>query len=172
MRRRTADRARRQEIVVGLAMLAPMLVALVVLRLWPAVLALATSLGSDDPARWFDLSAYGDLFRDPVFLGSLLTTSLYSLLVNPFQIAVALGLALLLARHLPGAGLWRTLVVLPVVIPQSVSAVIWGVASPPGRARQRLPAASGLPAQPFLTSPSRRCRPSSWWCVGSASATG
>lgn len=148
----TGSRARRQEALVGLAMLAPMLAALVALRLWPAALAVATSLGSDDPARWFDLSAYKALFQDPVFLGSLLTTAVYSVIVNPLQIALALALALLLSRRMAGAGLWRTLIVLPVVIPQSVSAVIWGIAFRPDGPINGVLVALGLAPQPFLTS--------------------
>ena len=149
---RRTHRARRQEAAVGFAMLAPMLAALVVLRLWPAALAAAASLGSDQPGRWIDLAAYRALFQDPVFDGSLLTTALYSIVVNPLQIALALALALLLSRRMAGAGLWRTLIVLPVVIPQSVSAVIWGIAFRPDGPINGVLAALGLPPQPFLTS--------------------
>lgn len=133
-------------------MLFPMALALVALRLWPAALAVATSLSSDDPARFVDLGAYQSLFADPVFVGSLLTTALYSVIINPLQIALALALALLLTRRLPAVGLWRTLIVLPVVIPQSVSAVIWGIAFRPDGPINGVLTRLGLPAQPFLTS--------------------
>lgn len=151
-RRRRVHRARRQEIVVGFAMLLPMAMALIALRLWPAAQALATSLETDEPGRLLDLSAYEALFQDPVFTGSLLTTALYSVIVNPLQILLALGLALLLSRSVPGVGLWRTLIVLPVVIPQSVSAVIWGIAFRPDGPINGVLVRLGLPAQPFLTS--------------------
>lgn len=150
--RRRRGPAGRERVLVGAAMLLPMAAALVALRLWPAALALATSLGSEEPGRWFDGAAYRALFQDPVFLGSLLTTAVYSLIVNPLQVALALGLALLLDRRLPGAGLWRALIVLPVVIPQSVSAVIWGIAFRPDGPVNAVLAALGLPPQPFLTS--------------------
>ena len=125
------------------------------LRLWPAALALGTSLGSEQPGRLLDLSAYAALFADPVFTGSLLTTALYSVIVNPLQIALALALALLLHRRMAGAGLWRTVVVLPVVIPQSVSAVIWGIALRPDGPINAVLTSLGLPPQPFLTSTSQ-----------------
>lgn len=145
-------RGRRQEIFIGFAMLLPMLVALVTLRLWPAVIALSTSLGSDEPSRWFDLTTFSALFQDSVFRGSLLTTVIFSLIVNPLQVALALALALLLSRRVAGIGLWRTLVVLPVVVPQSVSAVIWGIAFRPDGPINSILVAIGLPPQPFLTS--------------------
>ncbi len=149
---RRMSRARRQEILVGFAMLSPMLLALIALRLWPAALAAVTAFGSDRPGRWFDLSAFASLLGDPVFTGSLATTALYSIIVNPLQIALALGLALLLTRPLPAVGLWRTLIVLPVVIPQSVSAVIWGIAFRPDGPINGVLQRLGLPPQPFLTS--------------------
>ena len=151
-RRRFSNRARRQEVLVGFAMLLPMAIALIALRLWPAALAVATSLSSEEPGRWLDLSAYQSLLQDPVFVGSLLTTAIYSIIVNPLQIALALALALLLTRRLAGAGLWRTLIVLPVVIPQSVSAVIWGIAFRPDGPINGVLTRFGLPPQPFLTS--------------------
>ncbi len=142
--------ARRQEALVGLLLLAPVLLAVVVLRLWPALIAIHGSIAAPD--RMFDASVYRSLFADATFRGSLLVTVLFSLLVNPLQIALALLLALLLVRDIPLVGLWRTLVVLPVVIPQSVSALIWGVALRPDGPLNGLLGLLGLPPQPFLTS--------------------
>ncbi len=142
--------ARRHEALVGLLLLAPVLLAVVVLRLWPALIAIGGSLSGAD--RMFDASVYRSLFADATFRGSLLVTALFSLLVNPLQIALALLLALLLVRDLPLVGLWRTLIVLPVVIPQSVSALIWGIALRPDGPLNGLLGFVGLPPQPFLTS--------------------
>ena len=144
--------ARRREALAGLLMLAPVLIAVVVLRLWPALLALHASLSSGKPHHLLDLSAYQALFADSTFRDSLLVTGLFSLLVNPIQIVIALLLALLFVQNVPAVGLWRTLVVLPVVIPQSVSAVIWGIALRPDGLLNSLLGAVGLPPQPFLTS--------------------
>ena len=133
-------------------MLAPMLAAVFVLRLWPALIALHSSLTVVGPHRGFELSAYRALVLDGTFRRSVLVTALFSIIVNPLQIALALLLALLLAREMPGAGVWRTLVLLPVVIPQSVSALIWGVAFRPDGPVNSLLAALHLSPQPFLTS--------------------
>jgi multiple sugar transport system permease protein len=144
--------ARRHEALTGLLMLAPVLLAVLVLRLWPALIAIGTSLSSDAPHGSVDLSAYHALFVDQTFRDSLLVTALFSIIVNPLQIALALLLALLFVRNVPAVGLWRTLVVLPVVIPQSVSSLIWGIAFRPDGLLNGLLSAAGLPQQPFLTS--------------------
>jgi multiple sugar transport system permease protein len=140
------------EALVGLLMLCPVFVALIVLRIWPAGLALAHSLSSDDPARWIDFSTFEYLFQDPTFLNSLYRTAIFSIIINPVQILIALALALMMNNHIAKGGLWRTLILLPVVIPQSISAVIWGVALRPDGPINAMLAAVGLPQQGFLTS--------------------
>ena len=144
--------ARRREALAGLLMLAPVLIAVIVLRLWPALIAVHSSLVAGKPVLLPDFSAYRALFADSTFRDSLVVTGLFSLIVNPMQIALALLLALLFARNVPAVGLWRTLVVLPVVIPQSVSAVIWGIILRPDSLLNSLLGAIGVPPQPFLTS--------------------
>ena len=140
------------ETAIGLLMLSPVFVALIVLRLWPAVIALGHSLTSDKPGQWFNFSAYTYLFQDPTFLNALYRTALFSIIVNPLQIVISLGLALLMHRKIALGGLWRTLVLLPVVIPQSISSLIWGVAFRPDGPLNAALVALGLPAQGFLTS--------------------
>lgn len=49
------------------------------------------------------------------------------MIISPLQIAISLGLAVLCNERIRGVGVMRTLVFLPVAIPQSVSAVIWAV---------------------------------------------
>jgi multiple sugar transport system permease protein len=150
--RATAHSARRHEVLTGVLMLLPILIAVIVLRVWPFLIAVASSLSSDSPGHPIDLTVYQSLFEDPAFTGSLLTTAIYSAIVNPVQIITALAIALLLQRRIAGGSAWRTLVVLPVVIPQSISAVIWGVALRPDGPINAVIAALGLPQQGFLTS--------------------
>ena len=143
---------RHGEWLAAAGFLAPALVAVAVLRLWPTLEALALALDLGGP-KGPSLANFRFLFSDPEFTGSLMTTGLYSLLVNPIQIALALALAVLLDRNLPAVGLWRTLVLLPVAVPQAVSAVIWGVAMRPDGPLNALSQAIGLGPQAFLTSP-------------------
>ena len=56
-------------------------------------------------------------------------------------------------ERIRGAGLMRTLVFLPVAIPQSVSAVIWAVAFRPDGPLNGVLVKLGIAPQGFLTSP-------------------
>ena len=151
-RRSWGARLSNNETAVGLLMLAPVFIAIVCLRLWPALMAIAHSLTTDDANGALTLSVYRGLFSDPTFQNSLYRTALFSLIVNPFQIVLALVIAVLLNRRIALGGLWRTFVLLPVVIPQSVSALIWGVALRPDGPINAVFTAVGLPQQGFLTS--------------------
>ena len=138
--------------VSAAVLLLPAIVAIFALRLWPAAIAVVQSLLAPH-ATAFSFDNYTYLLSDPTFQGSIVTTALYSLLVNPLQIGLALALAVLLNTRLPTSGFWRTAILLPVAIPQSVSAVVWGVAMRPDGIIIGFFAALGLPQQPLLTSP-------------------
>ena len=143
------------EALVGLLMLCPVFIALIVLRIWPAGIALVHSLSSDELDRWIDFSTYQYLFQDPTFLNSLYRTALFSIIINPLQILLALVMALMMNHKMALGGVWRTLILLPVVIPQSISALIWGVAFRPDGPLNAILAAGELPEQGFLTSTSQ-----------------
>lgn len=145
--------------LVAAAFLAPALVALVVLRLYPAVSAARDSLFRhsllEGGERFVGLGNYLDLFANAEFRNSLLVTVVFTLIVNPVQVALATALAVLYTRRrMVGAKLWRTLVILPIAAPPAVSAVIWNVVFRPddGLANSMLQVL-GIPRQPFLTSP-------------------
>jgi multiple sugar transport system permease protein len=150
-------RRRFRDLPIALTFLAPAVAAAVLLRIWPLVRAVNDSLHSTplglQPAHWVGLKQFRLLFDDPDFLNSLKITLLFGVIINPLQIAVSLGLAVLFNEKIRGIGLMRTLVFLPVAIPQSVSAVIWAVAfrpdGPLNGALHRL----GIGPQRYLTSP-------------------
>jgi len=138
--------------VAALTFLCPALLAVIVLRLWPAGVALYDSLITPGESS-LSLGNYAFIFSDPQFLGCLAMTLVFSLIINPLQIAVALALALLMDNSLPLTRFWRSLVLLPVAIPQSVSAAVWGVAFRPDGLFNAILAPLGIDPQPFLTSP-------------------
>lgn len=137
---------------VLLLFLGPTLVLLVVLRLWPALAAFVDSLYAPRSDQ-MSLENYRFIFSDPVFRQSLMVSLVYSLIVNPLQIAIALMLALLLNTKSSLIGLWRTLVLLPAAVPLSVSAVIWGIGLRPDGPINALLITLGIEPQRFLTSP-------------------
>ncbi|MER7282428.1 sugar ABC transporter permease [Dactylosporangium sp. NPDC000244] len=129
----------------------PALVGLVFLRLVPSFDAVVSSFTN----RLGELSTanFTFLFTDPQFLGSLKTTLLFSLVINPLQIALALFLAVALTRRVPLVGIWRTLILLPIAVPQTVSAIVWGVLFRPDGPLNGLLGALGIPSVPWLVSP-------------------
>ena len=153
------QRLRSSNTAVALAFLAPALVALVVLRLVPALDAVRESLFRtslvEGGTRFVGLENYLDLFSNPDFRQSILVTLVFTIVINPLQIAVATALAVLYTRKATaGSKWWRTLVILPIAAPPAVSAVIWNVVFRPddGLANSLL-SVLGIPQQAFLTSP-------------------
>ena len=144
--------SRRSNAVTAAMFLAPSVFAVVLLRLWPAALSLRESLLVPG-VEGYSFGNYVYLFNDPVFLDSILTTFLFLVIVNPLQVSCALALALLMNSAVPGISLWRTIVVLPIAIPPSVSAVVWGVGYRPDGPINAVLQALGIEAQRFLTSP-------------------
>jgi multiple sugar transport system permease protein len=145
------------DLPVAATFLAPALVAAVVLRIWPTLRAVWDSLHTTPlgvlPSSWAGLDQFRSLFGDPGFLNSLKVTALFGVIINPLQIALALALAVLLSQEVHGVGVMRTLVILPVAIPQSVSAVIWAIAFRPDGPVNGTLDLVGLGPLRYLTSP-------------------
>lgn len=68
---------------------------------------------------------YEDLLTDPQFIGSLTLTILYTAGAVAAELAAGLGIALLLNIDLPWIGLFRTLLVIPMMITPVVAAFCW-----------------------------------------------
>ncbi|WES66005.1 sugar ABC transporter permease [Microbacter sp. GSS18] len=140
---------------IALLFLLPALVSLVVLRLAPAAVALVDSffrttlLGG---TSFVGLGNYAELFGNPDFQNSIAVTLLFTVLINPLQIAAAFLLAVLFTRRAAGSRFWRSMVILPIAVPPAVSAVIWSVIYRPDGLANGFLAVIGIPPQPFLTS--------------------
>jgi multiple sugar transport system permease protein len=68
---------------------------------------------------------YEDLLTDPQFTGSLILTLEYTAAVVAAELGVGLGIALLLNIDLPWIGLFRTLLIVPMMITPVVAAFCW-----------------------------------------------
>jgi multiple sugar transport system permease protein len=143
---------RRDKILALLVFLGPAVLAVVLLRIWPAVSAIDHSLLAPGETS-YSLENYRYILSDPVFLKSLKVTLVYSVIVNPLQIAVALALALLMNAAVPLIGFWRAILLLPIAIPPSVTSVVWGIAMRPDGLLGSVFASFGLEGMRFLTSP-------------------
>lgn len=152
---------RRRTLITAAVFLAPALLAIVLLRLVPFAGAVWSTLfervgvGLLAEERFAGLKNYAVLFSDQLFLGTLVRTVLFNLVINPLQIALAMAVAVLLTRKLPGRGIWRTAVFIPCTIPIVGSSIAWGVALRNDGPVNGLLGVFGIGPQPFFTSPSQ-----------------
>lgn len=110
--------------------LAPALAGLLVFRLMPIGVAVGGSLTG--VSLMGDLNFVGGanfryLITDPQFWSSLKITLWFNLIINPLQLAIAFGLAMLVFQPLPGLWFYRTLLVLPMAVSTGISAVLFGL---------------------------------------------
>jgi multiple sugar transport system permease protein len=75
--------------------------------------------------RFVGWENYAFLLTDPNFLGSLRLTLVYTAVTVAAELAGGLGIALLLNIDLKGIGLFRTLLVVPMMITPVVAASCW-----------------------------------------------
>jgi multiple sugar transport system permease protein len=148
--------ARRRQTRLALALLAPALVALIMMRVLPMFVAVGQSLQqtslSSATTRFAGFANYTYLLTDRDFRSVLLVTLLFNLVLNPVIVVLATAAAVLLAQRLPLSGLWRSMVFVPAAVPGPVVALIWSTAlQPDGLVNAGLKLV-GLPPQPFLTS--------------------
>ena len=127
-RPRAARRAARlRESLVGWGFLAPNLalraIFLFLPILWALQLSFQDSQGFGSP-EWVGLKNYARLIGDPVFWQSFGNTIVFTILTVPITMVGGLGLAVLMNSVLPARGVFRTLIVLPMVISGVASGMI------------------------------------------------
>ena len=139
--------------------LAPAIILLIIFNLIPAVSTFQQSLFAESTRRGADpifvgFDNYSRIFQDPVFWKSAKVTLIFSLITNPLQTALALGLALIATQKVKGIGIFRSIYLLPVAVSINVAVVVWGlmVDTNAGLINGMLNQI-GLPEQAFLTSP-------------------
>jgi multiple sugar transport system permease protein len=126
------ESATKDDTRTALLMAAPALVGLLLFVAIPFLLAVMLSftnlrLGSPLPLQFLGLEQYRRVLLDPNFRQALFNNALFALVMVPLQTALALGLALLLNRPLPGMTIFRTIFFMPVVFPMALVAVIWTI---------------------------------------------
>ncbi|MFF2486038.1 carbohydrate ABC transporter permease [Microbacterium sp. NPDC058062] len=120
-------KARLRESLTGWAFAGPNLILLSLFLFVPIVWAVGLSFQETQgfgPAEWVGLDNYARMMTDPVFWQSLANTVVFTLITVPIDMAAGLGLAVLLNSVLPARGIWRTIIVLPMVISGVASGMI------------------------------------------------
>jgi multiple sugar transport system permease protein len=113
---------------LGYALLAPSLFGVVAFLLLPILVVIWLSLYRWDllgPLRYVGLANWRAVLADSGFANSLIVTAAFVAIVVPAQTLLGLLAASMLARQLPGTGLFRTLYVLPWICAPLAIAVLW-----------------------------------------------
>lgn len=121
----------RADRLFALALIAPALVLVMGIFLYPALSTMMLSFADYDMARlairrFVGWGNYTYLFGNPGFVDALLRTVYFGLLVSFATTIIAFLVALLLDQQFFGRGIVRVAVVLPWAVPPVVAGVLWG----------------------------------------------
>lgn len=124
----TPGRARRGERRLAILMIAPAIIVLLVIGLYPLLSALNVSFRTyqiTSPAtlgEWVGFANYADVLTDDLFWGSLGRTALLFVLTVPLQVVLGIGIAVLLnaTRWQSVAGVLRVALVIPFAMTPAV----------------------------------------------------
>jgi len=123
-----AKRGQRRRAATAYLLLAPSLFGVITFLLLPMLVVVWLSLHRWDllgPIEYVGLTNWRSVFDDPTFGTSLAVTAIFIAIVVPVQSVLGLGAAAMLARGLPGTGLFRTLYVLPWICSPLAIAILW-----------------------------------------------
>jgi len=107
-------------------LIAPTVAVLLALSVYPLIYAIKVAFqsGNGESAHW-TLEHFTRLVSDRFFLAALWHTLLYATVALTFEFLLGLGLALLVDRPLRGRGLFRALLLVPMMLPPVVVGVVW-----------------------------------------------
>ena len=113
----------------GWAFVLPSIVLFLWLVLWPMISAFLMSLqkGKGTVVEFAGLDNYIRLFQDASFLKAMKNTLYFAVVVVPYQVTLAFGLALLLTQKLKGTNIFRTIFFMPNLIGGIVLGYIWQI---------------------------------------------
>lgn len=118
-----------KEAGLGLLFLFPSIAIFAIFLFYPMLQSINLSVHSTDPrgriAHYVGLDNFTDLFLSERFYNSLKVTGLFTLYTVPTGILLALLLAALTYRPLPGIRLFRFVFSMPIALSVGTSAVIW-----------------------------------------------
>ncbi|NLT53807.1 MAG: sugar ABC transporter permease [Actinomycetales bacterium] len=156
---RRGRQVRRREGLAGGLFLGPWLLGLLLLTLGPMLASLYLSFTDYNlftAPEWVGLDNYRRMFDDERYLTSVRVTMGFVVLATPLKLALALGVAMLLARPRRTQGFYRSAFYAPSLIGASVSiAITWRALFSDDALLDRALQWLGLPAGGWVGDPSR-----------------
>jgi multiple sugar transport system permease protein len=122
------SKAQRRRVIAGYLFISPWVLGFLAFTAFPMIFAAYISLTKwtgITPERFLGLANYGQLLRDPIFWSSLRVTVYYTFLSVPLNLAVGLGLALLLNQQIAARSWFRAAFYLPSIAPMVAVAAVW-----------------------------------------------
>lgn len=127
-----AGRAKRQRFdLFPYLLVAPAVLLVAVMTVYPAIFAIRLSLMDIDllrftrGAEFIGLQNYTNAFQDDIFLAGLWRTLRWVVVVAGSQMLLALPIALFLNSRFLGRAIVRAAVLIPYIVPAAVVAIIW-----------------------------------------------
>lgn len=116
--------------VPGYFFVAPGLLFMGIFMMYPLIYSLILSFTQynfayDAKPVFIGFSNYIKMWSDPYFIASLKNTAVFSLIFFPIVMVLALVIALMLEKGVKGSGIFRTSIFLPVVIPLSLTGIVF-----------------------------------------------
>ncbi|MBC7276383.1 sugar ABC transporter permease [Nocardioides sp.] len=125
----TAPAGRNREQLVSWAFLAPFLIAFALFLVWPLAHGLYLSFTNQSltgaGGSWVGLDNYREALTDSTMWRALGTTVLFTVVSTIPLVLIALVMALLVHRGLPGQWLWRLSFFMPFLLASTVVSQIW-----------------------------------------------
>lgn len=165
----------RSEQLVSWGFLAPFLLAFVLFMAWPIAHGLYLSLTNQSltgaGGGFVGFANYAEALGDPVMWGALGNTAWFTLLSTIPLVVIALGMALLVDRGLPGQWLWRLSFFMPYLLASTVISQIWvWIFNPQIGAANNVLTTLGMEPIAWLQSPDTNMIAiviaTVWWTVG------
>jgi multiple sugar transport system permease protein len=125
--RRASRRRALSDALAGYTFLLPNLLLLGLFLFLPLVWAVQLSFqhtGGFGAGEFVGIDNYARLFGDPVFWRTTFNTALFTIVTVPLSMVIGLALAVLMNSVLPARGLFRTIIVLPMVISGVATALV------------------------------------------------
>ena len=124
--RRFSSALNRRELLLPYLLVAPALVVLLALSIYPLLYSVTISLQQETPAGvvW-TLGHFKRLASDGFFHTAMVHTSVYAATALTCEFLLGLGLALLLNQRIRGRGLFRASLLVPMMLPTVVVGVVW-----------------------------------------------
>jgi len=115
--------------VLPYLLLAPQLAITVVFFFWPAAQAIYYAVLLQDPfglrTQFVWLENFRVILTDPLYLGSVQVTTVFSMAVAALSMGVALLLAVMADQKIRGTRVYRTLLMWPYAVAPAVAASLW-----------------------------------------------